>query len=60
MKIEPGYYCYRLETGHILYRKVKEGKWGCAKGKDSVFSPDNVKQWCDSMDDAIETLEVRG
>jgi hypothetical protein len=59
VKIEPPYYCYHMENGHILYRKVQEGKWGCLKEKDSVFNPDDVKKWYDSMDEAIETLKEK-
>lgn len=46
--IEPLIYCYRLDNDHILYRKVKEGLWGVAKGSDSIFNPRDVKKWYDS------------
>ena len=46
--LEPLIYCYRVGSEHILYRKVKDGLWGIAKGTDSVFNPQDVKKWYDS------------
>lgn len=33
MQIEPLWYCYRIpDTGAILYRDVRHGKWGNRRG----------------------------
>lgn len=55
--IEPLIYSYRLDSEHILYRKVKDGLWGIAKGTDSVFNPQDVKKWYDSRIKAMTAMK---
>ena len=55
--LEPLIYCYRVGSEHILYRKVKDGLWGIAKGTDSVFNPQDVKKWYDSRIKAMTAMK---
>ena len=44
MQIEPLWYCYRIpDTGAILYRDVRRGKWGIVEEPDSVFRLSEVR-----------------
>ena len=55
--LEPLIYCYRVGSEHILYRKVKDGLWGIAKGTDCVFNPQDVKKWYDSRIKAMTAMK---
>lgn len=58
MQIEPLWYCYRIhDTGSILYRDVRHGKWGIVEEPDSVFRLSEVRKWYDSRIKAMNAYE---
>ena len=58
MQIEPLWYCYRIpDTGAILYRDVRHGKWGIVGEPDSVFRLSEVLKWYDSRLKAMTAYE---
>ena len=57
MQIEPLWYCYRIpDTGAILYRDVRHGKWGIVEETDSVFRLSEVRKWYDSRIKAMNAM----